>query len=86
MVFIDFSRCDPPKIHPKSMPKQAPKKHRKKSLPKMDFGFHFGLPNPPKIASKSAKIPPQTEAARSLFRDAMGLTRKSSEVNGGHSL
>ena len=44
----------------------------------VEFGNPFGLP-------KLLQIGPQTDVKRSLFRDAMGITRNSSEVNGGQS-
>ena len=45
---------------------------------KIEFGHRFGLP-------KTTKMAPKSDVERSLFRDAMGPTRKSSEVNGYHS-
>ena len=42
---------------------------------KIEFGHRFWFP-------KTTKIAPKSDAKRSLFRDAMELTRKSSETNG----
>ena len=86
MVFIDFSGFEPPKIRPKSMLKRIQKKTSKKNFQKIDFGFHFASPKPPKIDSKATKISPKSDVKRSSFCDAMETTRGSSEVNGGHSL
>ena len=41
---------------------------------------------PPCWPPKSFEIPPKSDAERSLFRDAMQIASKSSQVNGGHSL
>ena len=46
---------------------------------KIEFGIPFGLP-------KSLKIDPKSDVKRSLLRDAMGIMRNSSQVNGTHSL
>ena len=46
---------------------------------KIDFWGPVGLP-------KSSKIGPRSDVKRSLFRDAMEITRKSSEVNGTRRL
>ena len=61
-------------------------KNIEQKLSKIDLGINFGLPKPPKIASKTSKIALQSDAERSLFRDAMKIARKSSEVNGTHRL
>ena len=50
-----------------------------KKASNIDFGHRIWLPKTTKIGTKS-------DAKRSLFRDAMGLTRKSSEVNGAQRL
>ena len=57
----------------------AMKNNIEKKASKIEFGKPFGLP-------KSLKMGPQSDVKRSLFCDAMDLTRKSSEVNGRHSL
>ena len=57
----------------------AMKNNIEKKASKIEFGKPFGLP-------KSLKMGPKSDVKRSLFCDAMGLTRKSSEVNGRHSL
>ena len=44
------------KNHQKNASKKAFEKSMAKSFPKIDFGFHFGLPNPPKIDPTSKKI------------------------------
>ena len=46
---------------------------------KIEFGKPFGLP-------RSLRLGPQSDVKRSLFSDAMDLTRNSSQVNGRHSL
>ena len=53
-----------------------------KNAQKSIFPSKLASPNFP----KSLKIGPKSDVKRSLFRDAMGLTRKSSEINGTHSL
>ena len=45
---------------------------------KIGFGHRFWGP-------KTTKIAPKSDAERSLFRDAMQLARKSSQINGYHS-
>ena len=60
------------------MQKRDQKKHRKNAS-KIEFW-------PPCWPPKSSEIPPKSDAERSLFRDAMETAKKSSEVNGGHSL
>ena len=42
---------------------------------KIEFGHRFWFP-------KTTKIAPKSDAKRSLFHDAMGTARKSSEING----
>ena len=44
---------------------------------KIDFGHRFGFP-------KTIKMAPKSDVKRSLFRDAMEIARKSSQVNGAH--
>ena len=44
----------------------------------IEFGHRFGPP-------KTIKMGPKSDVKRSLFRDAMQITRESSEVNGSHS-
>ena len=46
---------------------------------KIEFGHRFWFP-------KTTKIDPQSDVERSLCRDAMQLTRKSSQVNGTRRL
>ena len=46
---------------------------------KIEFGHRFWFP-------KTTKIAPKSDVKRSLCRDAMELTRKSSEINGGRRL
>ena len=57
----------------------AIKNNIEKKASKIEFGKPFGLP-------KSLKMGPNSDVKRSLFCDAIGLSRKSSEVNGTHSL
>ena len=57
-----------------------------KNAQKSSFCVHFGFPKPPQIASTTSKIALQSDAERSLFRDAMQTTRKSSEINGNRGL
>ena len=61
-------------------------KASKKNSPKIDFGVDFGLPKPPKITPKSRRGAKKLGLERSLFRDAMEIARKSSEVNGSRRL
>ena len=56
-----------------------------KKSPRIDFGIHFRSPKTPKFIPKSFKIAPQSDARRSLFRDAMRTVRKSSEGSGPQS-
>ena len=60
-------------------------KTSKKNNPEIDFGIDFGFPKPPKIAPKSRRDVQKWGLEPNLFRDAMEITRKSSEVNGPHS-
>ena len=60
------------------MQKRYQKKHRKNAS-KIEFW-------PPCWPPKSAEIPPKSDAERSLFRDAMQIANKSSEINRPHSL
>ena len=57
MVFIDFSSSEPPKINAKTHSKKA----SQKNVPKIDFGFRFGLPktsqNRPNIEKNRKKRP-----------------------------
>ena len=67
------------------MRKRIRKKHRKKTSQKsilVSQNLQKSLQN----HEKSRKIAPQRDAERSLFRDAMELARKSSEVNGAQRL
>ena len=57
----------------------AMKNNIEKKASKIEFGKPFGLP-------KSLKIGPQSHVKRSLFCDAMGIVRNSSQTNGTHSL
>ena len=66
--------------------KMRSKKTLQKKLPKIDFSIHFSFPKPPKIIPKSFEIAPQSDAERSLFRDAMEIANKSSQVNGERRL
>ena len=56
-------------------------KNFEKNLAKIDFGLHFGIPKPPEILPKSFEILLENDVERSLFRDAMQIAKKSSEVN-----
>ena len=47
MVFIDFSRFDPPKIDQETIQKRVGQKVSQKHTPKVGFGSRFGLPKPP---------------------------------------
>jgi len=42
----------------------------------------LGRPKPPQIPLKSTRDAKKCDLERSLFRDAMGIARRSSEVNG----
>ena len=55
------------------------KNNIEKRASKIEFGKPFGLP-------KFLKMGPNSDVKRSLFCDAMEISRKSSQVNGGHSL
>ena len=57
----------------------AMKNNIEEKASKIEFGKPFGFP-------KSLKMGPQSDVKRSLFSDAMDLTRNSSETNGWHSL
>ena len=65
--------------------KARSKKASPKNLLKTTFGVDLGLRKPPKIIPKTFKIPSRSDVERSLFRDAMQLTRASAEVNGARS-
>ena len=81
--FLRFGTCkNRPKIDAKTLSKKALQKH----LAKIDFGLRFGLPKPPEIPPKSFKIPLESDVERSLFRDALGLAKKSSQGNGNRRL
>ena len=45
----------------------------------IEFGHRFGSP-------KTIKMAPKSDVKRSLFRDAMEITRESSEINGSRRL
>ena len=81
IVFLDCSRSESPEIDEKSIPKRI-RKNIAKNDPKIDFGVRVYCPKPPKIAPKSRKIVPRSDAERSLFRDAMEIAKKSSKVTG----
>ena len=85
MVFLKenwcFSGFELSKNDQRSMPTPF-EKQLEKNLPKFDFGIIWASPKFP----KNTKIAPRSDVKRSLFRDAMELTRKSSEVNGGRRL
>jgi hypothetical protein len=57
-------------------------KNIEKNPQKSIFPSKLASPNLP----KSLKMDPQSDVKRSLFSDAMDLTRKSSQSNGRHSL
>ena len=57
----------------------AMKNNIEEKASKIEFGKAFGLP-------KLLKMGPQSDVKRSLFSDAMEITRTSSQVNGWHSL
>ena len=77
IVFIDFSIFEPPKIHSKSIPKMRPKKTLKNTSEKSILASMLASQS----LSKSSKIASQSDAERSLFRDAMQIASKSPEVN-----
>ena len=54
-----------------------------KNIEKMSLGHRFWRAFWP---PKTSKIAPKSDAKRSLFRDAMQLTRESSQVNGRRPL
>jgi hypothetical protein len=54
-------------------------KQLQKSLPNFEFGLHFALPKPSRIATKSV-------LKRSSFRDAMQPARNSAQINGSRRL
>ena len=56
----------------------AMKNNIEKKASRIEFGKPFGFP-------KSLKMAPQSDVKRSLFSDAMDLTRNSSETNGRHN-
>ena len=58
---------------------KAMKNNVKKKASKIEFGSPFGPP-------KSGKIGPKSDVKPSLFRDAMGISRNSSQINGRHNL
>ena len=64
------------------MPKRARKKDRKNTSQKSILASILGS----KTFPKSIEISPKSDVKRSLFRDAMEIARKSSEVNGGRRL
>ena len=66
--------------------KMRSNKNIAKKLPNIDFGIHFGLPKLPDIALKSIWDAKKLGRERSLFRDAMGMARKSSQINGNRVL
>ena len=76
----------PSKKRPKMDAKTHSQKTSESNFQKIGFGIHFGLPKPFKIASKSRKIAPKSDAERSSFRDAMEIARTSAEINGTHRL
>ena len=55
----------------------------KKNIEKKDSKIEFW---PPCWPLKSSEIRPKSDAKRSLLRDVMELTRKSSQINGTHGL
>ena len=57
-------------------------KNIEKTPQKSIFPSKLASPNLP----KSLKMDPQSDVKRSLFSDAMDLTRNSSQTNGRHSL
>ena len=62
------------------------KKTSEKNLAKIDFDLHFDLPKPLKITPTSIRDAKNEGHGRSLFRDAMDLARKPSQVNGRRRL
>ena len=80
-----FSGFGPRKINIKSMQNRIRKKHRKKHH-KNRFRPPFWFLKPTKICPKSFKIAFQSDAKGSLFRNAMEITRTSSEINGSQPL
>ena len=73
----------------KSTPKRCQnvlEKNIEKNLEKIDLGLHFGFPKPPEILPKSFQTPFESDAERSLFRDAMETAPESAEVNGAQRL
>ena len=77
-----FSGSEPQKNDQKSMPKRARKKHRKNTSQKSILASILGS----KTLPKSIEIPPKSDVKRSLFRDAMEITRKSPKTTGSHGL
>ena len=61
------------------------KKTSGKYLCRIDFDLHFNLRKPPKIAPKSTRDAKKRGLGRSLFRDAMEMARKSSQVSGAQN-
>ena len=57
----------------------AMKNNIEEKASKIEFGKPFGFP-------KSLKMGPQSDVKRSLFCDAMEISRTSPEIHGGHSL
>ena len=77
-----FSGSEPQKNDQKSMPKRARKKDRKNTSQKSILASILGS----KTFPKSIKISPKSIVKRSLFRDAMEIAWKSSQVNGRRRL
>ena len=82
MVFNDFSNFEPPKNDTKSIQKRVRKKTRKKTSKKSILAVILAAKTDP----KSAKIAAESDAGRSLFRDAIHLANKPSEVSGAQTL
>ncbi len=81
-----FLKVRPSKKRSKNDAETQSKKASEKYLSKIDLDLHFNLRKPSKIAPKSTRDAKKRGLGRSLFRDAMQIVSKSSEVNGSRRL
>ena len=84
--FYWFFEVRPSKKRPQNDAETQLKHTSERNLSKIDFDLHFGLPKPPQIGPKSTRDAKKRCLERSLFRDAMQITRERSEINGGRPL
>ena len=81
-----FLEVRPSKKRSKNDAETQLKKTSEKYLSRIDFDLHFNLRKPPQIAPKSSRDANRRGLGLSLFRDAMDLARKSSQINGPQRL